>query len=134
MNGNSQNATVFRESEGASIILQLAMCTLSRKQSLYLLQQLILAGGNEEDMKALLSLLYAPKLFNCSHTSTIENENTGADSDTHKHGFNSITTFDYEARIEVLKAVIYCLRESHRSRTIFRYDFATLIFLQAYES
>ena len=127
MNGNSQNAAVFRESEGTNIILQLVNYSVSRKPSLCLLQQLILAGGNEEDMKALLSLLYAPALSNPITTNTVDEEDASSGGKSEKHKSNRITTFDYESRTEVIKAVIYCLRESHRSRTIFRYNFVSIV-------
>ena len=115
MMGNSQNAAVFRESEGTDIILQLMNFSAIRKQSFYLLQQLILAGGNEEDMKALLSLLYAPAFASPNGTSSVEIEETNT-LDT-KPGAKTV---DYESRSEVINAIILCLKESHRSRTVFR--------------
>ena len=112
MNGNSENARVFRDSEGTELILQLIHFPPIRKQSLVLLQHLILSGGNEEDMKALLSLLYVTS----HHTSTQPNVDHAVASN---HKTDEMTE-DYESRIEVINAIIFCLRESHKSRTIFR--------------
>ena len=119
MAGNNQNAGVFRESEGTDLILQLINFPLIRKQALHLLQQLILAGGNEEDMKALLSLLYVQATSNLSVRRTDGNEGAVKDDNSKMEASEGIT-FEYESRIEVLNAVIFCLKESHKSRTIFR--------------
>ena len=86
--GNAQNANVFRDCGGTKSLLSLCNVEESRAGALSLLQQVILSGGNEEDMTSMLELL---------------------------HAFP-----DYEIKTEILHTAICCLRESHKSRTIFR--------------
>ena len=90
LGGSSQNATVFRDSEGTVNTLKLCHYPLSRQGSLTLMKQLILTGGNEDDMTGLLELL------------------------------PSTSPLDFQYRADVLNATIHCLRESHRSRALFR--------------
>ena len=93
LDGNSQNANVFRDSDGLQTIL--SFCHFhdakTRAGALTLFQQLVIAGGNEKDMTALLELI---------------------------HGFRH----NYQLENQVLHSVIVCLRESHKSRTVFRYQ------------
>jgi hypothetical protein len=63
-------------------------------------------------MKALLSLLYV-----ITHHNSTQPKVDNAVTSNHK---TVEMTEDYESRIEVINAIIFCLRESHKSRTIFR--------------
>lgn len=95
LTNSSQNSTVFRDSEGTKTVLKLAEFPGGRTSALTLMQQLILSGGNEDDMTSMLELL-------------------------HSAAFS-----EHSAKAEVLSVVINCLKESHRSRTVFRYKMLT---------
>eukprot|EP00094_Tigriopus_californicus_P005213 TCALIF_05026-PB protein Name:"Similar to WDFY3 WD repeat and FYVE domain-containing protein 3 (Homo sapiens)" AED:0.04 eAED:0.04 QI:7/0.93/0.68/1/1/1/16/134/3650 len=94
--GSNANAGVFRESGGAKITLDLVKIEESRDSALSLMQQLVLAcsgsssGNGDEDMTSLLELL---------HTSA---------------------KTELELKADILHTIISCLRESHRTRAVFR--------------
>ena len=90
LSGCNQNAAVFRDTGGAKIVLSLVKIEESRDSALGLMQQLILAAGGDDDLTCLLELL---------HMSTQ-------------------TSIDLKA--DILHTVIACLKESHRSRAVFR--------------
>ena len=93
LEGNGLNAGVFRDTGGLDTVLSLCRFddAKTRAAALTLFQQMVIAGGNDKDMTALLELI---------------------------HRFRD----DYKVQNQVLHAVITCLRESHKSRTVFRYQ------------
>ena len=86
------NAGVFRELGGAGLAVELVQHAETRESGLGLLQQLIISAGpgGEEDMTGLLELL------------------------------NNTDKRDLGLRTSILRALIGCLKESHRCRTVFR--------------
>ena len=60
LDGNSPNAAVFRDSDGLATLI--SFCKFDdakvRAGALSLFEQLIIAGGNENDMTALLELIH----------------------------------------------------------------------------
>ncbi|XP_064637335.1 WD repeat and FYVE domain-containing protein 3-like isoform X3 [Lineus longissimus] len=90
LNGNSSNAVVFRECGGARCVHNMVPYLVCRQQALSIIQQLILSNGGDDDMGTLLGLM---------HTAPTE---------------------ALELKTHVLKALLNCLRESHRTRTVFR--------------
>ena len=89
--GCNANAAVFRESGGSRAILSLVKYEKSRKSALTLFRHLVLAQGGEDDLTSLLELL---------HTTSAKR---------------------MELKNEVMHTVIACLKESHRTRTTFRF-------------
>ena len=91
LDGNGQNAGVFRDTEGLETVLSLCRFdeAKTRASALTLFQQMVIAGGNEKDMTSLLELIYWSR-------------------------------DNYKVENQVLHSVITCLRESHKSRTVFR--------------
>lgn len=73
-------------------MLTLVRDSKTRASALNLMQQLILASGNEEDMRSLLELLV----------------------------LRTAPSREWKARTEILQTVTSCLKESHRTRTVFR--------------
>ncbi|XP_045600783.1 WD repeat and FYVE domain-containing protein 3 isoform X4 [Procambarus clarkii] len=90
LSGNSQNAAVFRESGGAKCAVALVPHLHCRLQALGVMQQLILASGCDDDMGSLLGLLH------------------------------SAPSAELQLKIDILKSLLVCLKESHRTRTVFR--------------
>ncbi|XP_068245244.1 WD repeat and FYVE domain-containing protein 3 isoform X2 [Palaemon carinicauda] len=90
LSANSQNAAVFRESGGAKCAVALVPHLECRLQSLSVMQQLILASGSDDDMGSLLGLLH------------------------------SAPPIELQLKIDILKSLLVCLKESHRTRTVFR--------------
>ena len=87
---NLENANVFRQSGGAKISISLVSQVECRPHALGVLQQLILSSGSDEDMGALLGLLHTAE---CT---------------------------ELQLKIDILKSLLVCLKESHRTRTVFR--------------
>ncbi|XP_063602948.1 WD repeat and FYVE domain-containing protein 3-like [Penaeus indicus] len=87
---NSQNAAVFRESGGAKCAVALVPHLECRHQALGVMQQLILASGSDDDMGSLLGLLH------------------------------SAAPTELQLKTDILKSLLVCLKESHRTRTVFR--------------
>ncbi|XP_050700499.1 WD repeat and FYVE domain-containing protein 3-like isoform X2 [Eriocheir sinensis] len=90
LSGNSQNAAVFRESGGAKCAIALVPFLECRLQALGVMQQLVLASGSDDDMGSLLGLLH------------------------------SAPATELQLKIDILKSLLICLKESHRTRTVFR--------------
>ena len=90
LSASNSNCAVFRELGGAATVLNLVKLEESRTSALVLMQQLILSSGGEDDMTALLELLHMCPQVNVS------------------------------MKAEILRAIIFCLKESHRSRAVFR--------------
>lgn len=90
LNANNNNANVFRESGGAKCIHEMVKFKHGRPQILSMIRELILSAGGEDDMLFILSTMHSAPAANV------------------------------ELKIQILKALLGCLRESHRTRTIFR--------------
>ncbi|KAK3895111.1 hypothetical protein Pcinc_001157 [Petrolisthes cinctipes] len=90
LSSNSQNAAVFRESGGAKCAVALVPHLQCRSQALGVVQQLVLASGSDDDMGSLLGLLH------------------------------SAAPTQLQLKIDILKSLLVCLKESHRTRTVFR--------------
>ncbi|XP_043246907.1 WD repeat and FYVE domain-containing protein 3-like, partial [Amphibalanus amphitrite] len=88
--GSAANAAVFRESGGSQRVHEMLVYPDCSQQALGILQQLMLCAGGESEMGSLLALM----------------ENAS---------FSQIGL-----KIDILKCVLACLRDSHRSRTMFR--------------
>lgn len=90
LSGNSSNANVFRECGGANCVHSLVVYPESRQDALGIIKELILTTGGDDDMAQLLTTLHS-------------------------------TPKTYlQLKIDILKALLLCLRESHRTRTVFR--------------
>ncbi|XP_064458168.1 WD repeat and FYVE domain-containing protein 3-like isoform X2 [Ornithodoros turicata] len=90
LNGNSNNASVFRECGGARCSHNLVPYRLCRQQALGIVQQLVLSSGGDDDMGTLLGLM---------HTAM---------------------PLALDLKNHILKSLLFVLRESHRTRTVFR--------------
>lgn len=87
---NSSNAKLFRELGGARVAHNMVPYKLCRSQALNIVSTLLLSTAGEDDMLTLLGLM---------HTAQME---------------------DLELKNSVLKSLLNTLRESHRTRTVFR--------------
>ncbi|CAF0761899.1 unnamed protein product, partial [Didymodactylos carnosus] len=87
---NQKNAKVFREHGGARLAHNLVPYRVCRIAALTVVLHLVLCTGGEDDMGTLLGLI---------HTSKLE---------------------ELELKSVVLRGLLYILRESHRTRTVFR--------------
>lgn len=90
MNGNNNNAKVFRESGGAKCIHEMIKFKHNRNHTLGIIRELILSAGGDEDMLFILTTMHSAPPQNL------------------------------ELKMQILKVLLSCLRESHRTRTIFR--------------
>lgn len=90
LSGNINNANVFRESGGAKCIHHLINYVDCRHVALGIIRELILTSGGEEDMATLLGTM---------HTTPRS---------------------ALRLKIDILRALLSCLRDSHRTRTVFR--------------
>ncbi|CAH1794598.1 unnamed protein product [Owenia fusiformis] len=90
LNSNNANAIVFRECGGARCVHNMVPYIVCRHQVLNIVQQLILATGGDDDMGTLLGLM---------HTAP---------------------SLALQLKTHILKSLLNVLRESHRSRTVFR--------------
>lgn len=90
LNGNSSNANVFRESGGAKCIHDMIKFKHNRNHALGIIRELILSTGGDDDMLYILTTMHSAPPQNI------------------------------ELKMQILKALLSCLRESHRTRTIFR--------------
>jgi hypothetical protein len=90
--GNAQNAAVFRDSGGTKLAFSLIPIPECRDFALTLAQQIVLASGSEDDFTMLLELL------------------------------QTSPKTDLAIRLDVLKTIITCLKESHRCRVAFRLE------------
>lgn len=87
---SSANAKLFRELGGARLAHNMVPYMLCRTQALNIVSTLLLSSAGEDDMSTLLGLM---------HTAQME---------------------DLELKNVVLKSLLHTLRESHRTRTVFR--------------
>lgn len=90
LSGNNSNANVFRESGGAKCIQEMVKYQHGRGHVLGIIRELVLAAGGDDDMLFILSTMHAAPADNI------------------------------ELKIQILRALLGCLRDSHRTRTIFR--------------
>ncbi|XP_073949629.1 WD repeat and FYVE domain containing 3 bchs isoform X5 [Choristoneura fumiferana] len=90
LNGNTNNCNVFRDCGGAKCVHGMVVHESCRSKALGVVRELIVSGSGEEDMSALLCGMHA------------------APNDALK------------LKLHILKALLACLRDSHRTRTIFR--------------
>ncbi|CAK9831938.1 WD repeat and FYVE domain-containing protein 3 [Anthophora retusa] len=88
--GNVQNANVFRECGGARCAHNLVPYMDCRYQALGIVRELILSAGGDDDMATLLGVM-------------------------HSAPSNALVL-----KTHILKSLLACLRESHRTRTVFR--------------
>ncbi|UYV62149.1 WDFY3 [Cordylochernes scorpioides] len=90
LSGNASNAAVFRESGGARCAHNLVPYPICRQPALGIVQQLILSNGGDDDMGTLLGLM---------HTAP---------------------ALALDLKLHILKSLLFVLKESHRTRTVFR--------------
>ncbi|XP_068632967.1 WD repeat and FYVE domain-containing protein 3 isoform X2 [Battus philenor] len=90
LNGNTNNCNVFRDCGGAKCVHGMVVHESCRSKALGVVRELIVSGSGEEDMSALLCGMHA------------------APNDA------------LRLKLHILKALLSCLRDSHRTRTIFR--------------
>lgn len=90
LNGNNSNANVFRESGGAKCIQDMIKYKHNRNHILGIMRELILSAGGDDDMMYILTTMHSAPPQNI------------------------------ELKMQILKALLSCLRDSHRTRTIFR--------------
>ncbi|XP_053612398.1 WD repeat and FYVE domain-containing protein 3 isoform X1 [Plodia interpunctella] len=90
LNGNTNNCNVFRDCGGAKCVHGMLVHESCRSKALGVIRELIVSGSGEEDMSTLLCGMHA------------------APNDA------------LRLKLHILKALLACLRDSHRTRTIFR--------------
>lgn len=90
LSSNSSNANVFRECGGANCVHSLVVYPECRQTALGIIRELILTTGGDDDMAQLLTTLH------------------------------STPKTSLQLKTDILKALLLCLRESHRTRTVFR--------------
>uniref|UniRef100_T1GN58 Alfy-like armadillo-like repeat domain-containing protein n=1 Tax=Megaselia scalaris TaxID=36166 RepID=T1GN58_MEGSC len=90
LNGNNNNANVFRESGGAKCAHDLVTFKQCRSQSLGIIRELILSAGGDDDMLFILSIMHA------------------------------VPANHVDFKIQILNMLLGCLKDSHRTRTVFR--------------
>ncbi|XP_038062031.1 WD repeat and FYVE domain-containing protein 3-like isoform X2 [Patiria miniata] len=90
LHDNNDNATVFREYGGARCSHNLGPYIQCRQHALAIVQQLILSKDGEDDMGTLLGLM------------------------------NSTPASQLQLKTDILQSLLNVLRDSHRSRTVFR--------------
>ncbi|XP_012287062.1 WD repeat and FYVE domain-containing protein 3 isoform X1 [Orussus abietinus] len=88
--GSTQNANVFRECGGARCAHNLVPYADCRHQALGIVRELILSAGGDDDMATLLGVMH------------------------------SAPPSALVLKTHILKSLLSCLRESHRTRTVFR--------------
>lgn len=90
MSSNSNNSSVFRESGGAKTIHEMVKFKHCRDCVLGIIRELILSTGGDDDMLFILTTMHSAPPHNI------------------------------ELKIQILKSVLGCLRDSHRTRVVFR--------------
>ncbi|XP_046392591.1 WD repeat and FYVE domain-containing protein 3 isoform X2 [Ischnura elegans] len=88
--GNASNAGVFRECGGARCAHNLVPYPECRQHALAIVRELVLSPGGDDDMGTLLGMMH------------------------------SAPATALELKTHILKSLLICLRESHRTRTVFR--------------
>ncbi|XP_072921340.1 WD repeat and FYVE domain-containing protein 3 isoform X1 [Hemitrygon akajei] len=90
LQGSNTNAGVFRESGGARCVHNIVKYPQCRESALMIIQQLILSPSGDDDMGTLLGLMHTAPLT------------------------------ELQLKTDILMALLTVLRESHRTRTVFR--------------
>lgn len=90
MSSNNNNSNVFRESGGAKTIHEMVKFKHCRDCVLGIIRELILSNSGEDDMLFILTTMHSAPAHNI------------------------------ELKIQILKSVLGCLRDSHRTRVVFR--------------
>ncbi|XP_050525205.1 WD repeat and FYVE domain-containing protein 3 isoform X2 [Daktulosphaira vitifoliae] len=90
MTSSPKNCKVFKECGGAQMLYIILEYTSTRQYALAILREMILSTGGEEEMSTLLSTLH-----------------------TTNHSCVSLKS-------SILKLILNCMKESHRTRTMFR--------------
>ncbi len=90
MTNNNNNSNVFRESGGAKRIHEMVKFAHCRESVLAIIRELILSNGGDDDMLFILTTMHS--------------------APAHK----------IEFKIQILKSILGCLRDSHRTRVVFR--------------
>lgn len=90
MASNNSNSNVFRESGGAKTIHDMVKFKHCRDSVLGIIRELILSNSGDDDMLFILTTMHSAPAHNI------------------------------ELKIQILKSVLGCLRDSHRTRVVFR--------------
>ncbi|MGH0178159.1 UNVERIFIED_CONTAM: hypothetical protein FKN15_076727 [Acipenser sinensis] len=90
LQGSNTNAGVFREFGGARCVHNIVKYPQCREHALLIIQQLLLSPSGDDDMGTLLGLMH------------------------------SAPPTELQLKTHILKALLAVLRESHRTRTVFR--------------
>uniref|UniRef100_A0A1A9X279 WD repeat and FYVE domain-containing protein 3 n=1 Tax=Glossina brevipalpis TaxID=37001 RepID=A0A1A9X279_9MUSC len=88
--GNNNNANVFRDCGGAKCVHELVKFKHCRPQALGIIRELILSAGGDDDMLFILSVMH------------------------------SVSPHQVDFKIQILNMLLGCLKDSHRTRTVFR--------------
>uniref|UniRef100_A0A8C1A0U4 WD repeat and FYVE domain containing 3 n=1 Tax=Cyprinus carpio carpio TaxID=630221 RepID=A0A8C1A0U4_CYPCA len=90
LQGSNTNAGLFREFGGARCVHNIVKYRQCREHALMIIQQLVLSPSGEDDMGTLLGLMH------------------------------SAPSTELQLKTDILRALLAVLRESHRTRTVFR--------------
>ncbi|XP_053559369.1 WD repeat and FYVE domain-containing protein 3 isoform X2 [Bombina bombina] len=90
LQGSNTNAGVFREFGGARCVHNIVKYPQCREHALMVIQQLMLSPSGDDDMGTLLGLMH------------------------------SAPSTELQLKTDILRALLVVLRESHRTRTVFR--------------
>ncbi|KAJ7394970.1 hypothetical protein BTVI_159275 [Pitangus sulphuratus] len=90
LQGSNTNAGIFREFGGARCVHNIVKYPQCRQHALMIIQQLVLSPSGEDDMGTLLGLMH------------------------------SAPPTELQLKTDILRALLLVLRESHRTRTVFR--------------
>ncbi|KAL0979906.1 hypothetical protein UPYG_G00191390 [Umbra pygmaea] len=90
LQGSNTNAGLFREFGGARCVHNIVKYSQCREHALMVIQQLVLSPSGEDDMGTLLGLMH------------------------------SAPSTELQLKTHILRALLAVLRESHRTRTVFR--------------
>uniref|UniRef100_A0A803T4Q8 WD repeat and FYVE domain containing 3 n=1 Tax=Anolis carolinensis TaxID=28377 RepID=A0A803T4Q8_ANOCA len=90
LQGSNTNAGVFREFGGARCVHNIVKYPQCRQQALMIIQQLVLSSSGDDDMGTLLGLMH------------------------------SAPPTELQLKTDILRALLSVLKESHRTRTVFR--------------
>ncbi|XP_078532420.1 WD repeat and FYVE domain-containing protein 3 isoform X3 [Lissotriton helveticus] len=90
LQGSNTNAGIFREFGGARCVHNIVKYPQCREHALMIIQQLVLSLSGEDDMGTLLGLMH------------------------------SAPPTELQLKTDILRALLSVLRESHRTRTVFR--------------
>ncbi|XP_062992252.1 WD repeat and FYVE domain-containing protein 3 isoform X3 [Elgaria multicarinata webbii] len=90
LQGSNTNAGIFREFGGARCVHNIVKYPQCRQQALMIIQQLVLSPSGDDDMGTLLGLMH------------------------------SAPPTELQLKTDILRALLSVLKESHRTRTVFR--------------